>query len=100
MGNATVEGNHVELDGVFVKRDALIHVKDNAERQITVGINVAPGDDSTVNEGLVVRFNDDIKHASHAQIQAVVGVNSARNRHLSLGQELFSVVDVKGEFGE
>ena len=95
MGNASVERNHVELDGVLVKRDAVIHVKDDAERQIAVGIDVAPGDNSAVNEGLIVRLNDDIKHAAHAQIQSIVGIDGPGDGHLAFGQELLTVVDVE-----
>ena len=33
---------HIELDGVLVKRDALVNVEDHGERQVTVGVDVAP----------------------------------------------------------
>ena len=95
MGDAAVQRHHVELDGVLVKRDVLVNVEDHGERQVTVGVDVAPGDDRTVDEGLVVRLNDDVEHAAHAQVQAVVSVNGACNGHLPLGQQLLSVVNVK-----
>ena len=100
VSDATIKGNHVELDGVFVEGDVLIHIKGHREREVAVGVDVTPSDDSTVNEGLVVRLNDDVEHAAHAQIQAVVRIDRAGDGHLAFGQELFTVVDVERKFWE
>ena len=100
MSNATVQGHHVELNGVFVKRNVLIDVKGHREGQVTVGVNIAPSDDSAIDERLVIGLNDDIEHAAHAQIQSVVGINRTRNGHLAFLQELFTVVDVERELGK
>ena len=75
MSDATVHRHDVELDGVFVKRNVLIDVKGHREDQVAVGVDVSPSDDGAVDQCLIVRLNDDVEHAAHAQIQSVVGIN-------------------------